>query len=232
METTSTFQNIPTDKQLRVLTEARAEFAERGFLGASMNRLAARLGIAKGSLFKYFGSKEGLFAKVFDQAVDRFSEGLRQARDETAGLPLAPRLERILDEGTRLVRQHPDIYRIYLKMLNHEDFPLRERFLSKVRALSTRFLTPVVLQARDRGELPPDLDPDLAVFVLDAVLDRFVLAQAEPWMAAGLALSLEDPEAARRTARKLAALLAGMLRANAPNPSPPEGTPLGIDPLR
>lgn len=241
METTSTFQNIPPDKQRRVLREAQAEFAQRGFLGASMNRLAARLGIAKGSLFKYFGSKEGLFARVFDTAVDRFSEGLRQARDETAALPLAGRLERILDEGTRLVRLHPDIYRIYLKMLNHEDFPLRERFLTQVRALSAKFLTPVVELAKERGELPPGLDTALAVFALDAVLDRFILAQAEPWMDTGLALSLKDPETARQTARRLAALLAGMLGA-APAPDnaqdaahgvKPDGdTPRGETPLR
>ena len=209
MEASPTFQNISPDKQRRVLDEAQKEFAQRGFLGASMNRLAARLGIAKGSIFKYFGSKEGLFARVFDGAVEHFSGYLRQARDETLGRPLAERLERLLVVGTTFVRTHPDIYRIYLKMLFNEDFPLRERFLQQVRALSARFLTPIIEQAKEAGELPPTLDTALAVFVLDAVLDRFVQAQAETWMDTGLNLSLQDPETSRQAAHRLAAMLAG-----------------------
>jgi AcrR family transcriptional regulator len=211
MEASPTFQNIPPDKQRRVLDEARGEFAERGYLGASMNRLAARLGIAKGSIFKYFGNKEGLFSRVFDGAVDHFSGFMRQARDETAGSLLPERLERLLTVGTDFVRTHPDIYRIYLKMLAGGDFPFRERFLGQVRALSARFLTPIIEQAKASGELPASLDTALAVFVLDAVLDRFVQAQAQPWMDTGLHMSLDDPEN-RRAAKSLAAMLAGGFR--------------------
>ena len=209
MDASPTFQNIPQDKQRRVLDEARREFAEGGFLGASMNRLAARLGIAKGSIFKYFGSKERLFSRVFDHAVDRFSAALRAGRDETTGQPLAERLERLLMVGTDFVREHPDIYRIYLKMLAGGDFPLRERFLARVRELSAKFLTPIIDEAKESGELPEGLNTALAVFVLDAVLDRFVQAQAQPFMDTGLARTLADPKQCRRAAGSLAAMLAG-----------------------
>jgi len=212
MEASPTFSNIPPDKQRRVLDQARKEFAERGFLGASMNRLAARLGIAKGSIFKYFGNKEGLFSRVFAGAVEHFAGYLRQARDETQGRPLDERLERLLVVGTDFVRAHPDIHGIYLKMLAGGDFPLRERFLGQVRALSARFLTPIILEAKASGELPESLDPALAVFVLDAVLDRFVQAQAQPWMDTGLRISLDDPENSRRAAKSLAVMLAGGFR--------------------
>ncbi|MFZ5425768.1 MAG: TetR/AcrR family transcriptional regulator [Thermodesulfobacteriota bacterium] len=213
MEASATFQNIPPGKQRRVLDEARGEFAEHGFAGASMNRLSARLGIAKGSLFKYFGSKDGLFARVFDGAVEHFAGFLRQARDETAGRPLAERLERLFAVGTDFVRAHPDIYRIYLKMLAGGDFPLREKFLAQVRSLSSRFLTPIIEQAKASGELPASLDTKLAVFVLDCVLDRFVQSQAVPWMDTGLHISLDDPEPARLAAKRLAAMLAGGFKA-------------------
>ena len=214
MEASATFKNIPPDKQHRVLYEAQREFAEHGFLGASMNRLAARLGIAKGSIFKYFGNKEGLFARVFAGAVESFSGFLRQARDETAGQPLAQRLERLLVVGTDFVRTHPDIYRIYLKMLFNEDFPLRERFLGQVRALSARFLTPLIDQAKDLGRTArPDLDVALAVFLLDAVLDRFVQAQVpRPSWTRAWGLSLErSRNVAAQAAKSLAAMLAAGL---------------------
>jgi len=212
MNASTTFQNIPEDKQRRVLLEAQREFAEGGFLGASMNRLAGRLGIAKGSIFKYFGNKEGLFARVFDHAVDRFAATLRQGRDETIGRPLAERLSRLLVVGTDFVRQHPDIYRLYLKMLAGGDFPLRERFLAKVRTLSAKFLTPIINEAKRSSELPESLDTPLAVFVLDAVLDRFVQAQVQPFMDTGLGKTLNTPQECRQAAEKLAAMLAGGFR--------------------
>ena len=220
MEASATFHNIDPDKQRRVLGEAQREFADKGFQGASMNRLSARLGIAKGSLFKYFGSKERLFGAVFSGAVESFAGYLRQARRETTGLPLDQRLERLLVVGTDFVRSHPHIYRIYLKMLFNEDVPLRGVFLTRVRALSSKFLTPIVTEAMRAGELPPTLDPALAVFLLDAVLDRFVQAQAQGFMDTGLGLTLDDARASRRTAATLARILAAGLRHAEPHQEP------------
>lgn len=212
MEASPTFNNIPEDKKRRVLDEARREFAEQGFAAASMNRLAAALGIAKGSIFKYFGTKEGLFSKVFEAAVEQFAGRLRQAREETSGRPVEERLERLLVVGTDFVRTHPDVYRMYLKMLAGGGFPMRESLLARVRSLSARFLTPIVEEAKASGELSVALDTRLAVFMLDAVLDRFVQARVEPWMDTGLGLGPGDGDNAREAAKRLAAMLSGGLR--------------------
>ncbi len=179
MDASTTFQNIPPDKQRRVLDEAQREFAGHGFQGASMNRLATRLGIAKGSIFKYFGSKEGLFAAVFSGAVELLSGSLRQARDQTAGQPLAARLEQLLLVGADFATRHPDVYRIYLKMRFNQDFPMRQAVLGQVQAMSARFLTAILEQAKASGEVPRDLDPALGVVLIDAALDRYIQVRAD-----------------------------------------------------
>ena len=46
------------------------EFASHGFKEASLNRLVQKVGIAKGSIFQYFGTKEKLFGFIFDHAVN------------------------------------------------------------------------------------------------------------------------------------------------------------------
>ena len=56
-------------------------FAERGFAAASLEEIAARAGITKGTLYLYFPNKEALFKAVVRQAlvprIAGFEEGLR-----------------------------------------------------------------------------------------------------------------------------------------------------------
>ena len=90
------FRRLDSSKQARVLEAAIDEFAEQGFSPASMNRVVQRGGIAKGSLFQYFGSKEGLFRFIFDHAVELVRKSLRQVKQETAGADFFERISQSL----------------------------------------------------------------------------------------------------------------------------------------
>ncbi|MBN2139599.1 MAG: TetR/AcrR family transcriptional regulator [Desulfovibrionaceae bacterium] len=187
-----TFERLRDEKKQRVLDAAASEFAEHGFHRASVNRMAAGLSIAKGSIFKYFGTKEGLFEYLFRHSVGLFKGPLRQAAQSSANQDLFERLRLSLATGARFIEEHPLIYRIYLKMLFQEDFPRRETHLSEIRLYSAKYLRPLVDQARARGELRPGLDPAMIVFFLDAVMDRFLQALSVPFMDAGAGLFRAD----------------------------------------
>jgi AcrR family transcriptional regulator len=47
-------------RMAQMLTVAEEVFAERGYLAASMDEIAERVGVSKPMLYEYFGSKEGL----------------------------------------------------------------------------------------------------------------------------------------------------------------------------
>jgi TetR/AcrR family transcriptional regulator len=63
----------PQKTREKILARASAEFAARGFAGARVDAIARRCGLAKNSLYHYFGSKEGLFVAV----LERMYESLR-----------------------------------------------------------------------------------------------------------------------------------------------------------
>ncbi|MGE4297412.1 MAG: TetR/AcrR family transcriptional regulator [Desulfovibrionaceae bacterium] len=188
MDASETFLRLDPDKRERVVAVAAEEFAQHGFAGASVNRIVDRLGIAKGSLFKYFGTKEGLFRFVFGQAVGVFKARLKKVRAASEDQDFFARLRQSLEEGVRFIADHPVVYRIYLKMLFQENFPLREMLLEQVRLYSADYLTPLVEQGKARGDLRPEVDTAAAVFVLDALMDRFLQAHAVRFMDAGLGL--------------------------------------------
>jgi AcrR family transcriptional regulator len=183
-----TFKNLESDKQQRILDTAVEEFSSHGFRQASVNRIVQRLGIAKGSIFQYFGTKEGLFEVVFDHAVELVRRSLRQVKQQTVETDFFERIRRSLNAGVDFIDRHPAFYKIYLKMIFQEDFPLRAEFLQQVHLFSAEYLRPVVEAGVARGDLRSDLDVDAAVFFLDALMDRFLQAYCVSFLDAGSGL--------------------------------------------
>ncbi len=180
-----TFENLPDEKRERVLTEATREFADHGYHQASINRIVSRLGIAKGSLFKYFGNKQGLFEYLFGHAVAQFKKPLKAIRD-TPGEDFYDRIEKSFLASGEFVDAHPHIYRIYLKMLFNEGFPLRESFLHEIRKAHAKFLKQLIEDGIQAGQLPQNTNIDTAVFNLHSTLDRFLQGYAVPSLDHGI----------------------------------------------
>jgi AcrR family transcriptional regulator len=59
-------------KRARIVEVAIRHFAERGYSAARVEDIAAQLGIAKGSVFQHFKSKDGLFFEAYKKAVRSF----------------------------------------------------------------------------------------------------------------------------------------------------------------
>lgn len=184
-QTQKTFDNLPDEKRQRVLSEATREFADHGYDQASINRIVGRLGIAKGSLFKYFGNKQGLFEYLFGDAVAQFKKPLKEIRD-TPNSDFFAQVENSVLASGAFIDAHPHIYRIYLKMLFNESFPLRSRFLGEIRKAHAKFLRKLIEDGMASGQLRGDLDPDMTVFTLHSMLDRILQGHAVPTLDKGL----------------------------------------------
>ncbi len=215
----STFIKLEDEKQQRILGTAVDEFADHGFKQASVNRIVQKLGIAKGSIFQYFGTKEGLFNFIFNHAVELVRQSLRQVKQETAEADFFERIEQSLMAGVRFIRKHPKVYRIYLKMIFQEDFPLRTEFLQQVHLFSAEYLKPLVERGVARGELRPELNVDLAVFFLDALMDRFLQAHCVSFLDAGAGLYQAPEEELEGKAAALIEILRHGMGAHYERPS-------------
>src|SRR5450755_4967907 len=56
-------------KRSLILDAAMRHFAEHGYEAARVGDMANHLGIAKGSVFQHFGSKDGLFFEAYKSAL-------------------------------------------------------------------------------------------------------------------------------------------------------------------
>ena len=207
MSATETFAKIDPEKRARILEASLQEFAEHGYAQASINRVVQRCAIAKGSIFQYFSSKEGLFAYVFEAAVSHFADRLRQARDRSGTLPLEARLHSVLCDGLAFVADHPGAYGLLQKVLRGREIPMHAEMVRQLRALSARFITHMVEAAQARGEAAADIPVPDAAFFIETLAEGFLTNFYESRAAAG---AREQAEArARVLARLMAHGLAG-----------------------
>jgi len=203
----STFRHLPADKQERVLDAALAEFGDRGYQAASLNRMVAQAGIAKGSLYQYFPNKEGIFAHIFQYALKAVRGTLTTVKEETLEENFFIRLEKSLLAGVVFLRQHPRIFSLYLKIQFDKNVPFREEFLLAVRRHATEYFASLVRRAQSRGELRPGVPREAALFLLDAVFDRFLQAVAVPALDVTLDLHRATDAAIQQHVRELVGLL-------------------------
>ena len=203
----STFRHLPPDKQERVLDAALSEFADQGYQAASLNRLVAQAGIAKGSLYQYFPNKEGIFRHIFQFALNQVRRTLTGVKEETLEADFFTRLEKSLLAGVRFLREHPRIFNLYLKIQFDQNVPFRQEFLAAVRRHAAEYFDSLVRRAKARGELRPGVPEAATLFLLDAVFDRFLQAVAIPALDVNLGLHQAGEEITRRRIRELMNLL-------------------------
>lgn len=82
----------PAQRKQAILDAALSVFAERGFEAARLDDVAARAGVAKGTLYLYFDDKEKLFEEVVRGAVTPIVERLRALAAAT-DMPIGKVLE-------------------------------------------------------------------------------------------------------------------------------------------
>lgn len=90
--------------------------AKYGLAGATMDRVAALAGVAKGSLYNYFASKDDLLTFVYEKTI----EPLRHANDQIAASDMAAdeKLEAMIRSWGSFVGEH----RIRLQVFIEGDF--------------------------------------------------------------------------------------------------------------
>jgi AcrR family transcriptional regulator len=57
------------DRREQIVGEAMACFAELGFRGTTVRELASRVGLSEAALYRYFPSKEALYAAIIDRKM-------------------------------------------------------------------------------------------------------------------------------------------------------------------
>jgi TetR/AcrR family transcriptional regulator len=159
-------------KRTRIIEAATLHFAEYGYHSARVGDVATALGIAKGSIFQHFGSKDGLFFEVYKRAVRSFSRYL-DAPGEVRQTGFFEVLRYWLIRTEHLLREDWVPYRISLLGNYGTDLVLKReinRFLVTEDPYGT---VSFVRYGLERHELRNDIDIEMMVSIIDWMVERF-----------------------------------------------------------
>lgn len=130
----------------KILDAARDEFGERGFSESSIVGITQRAGVALGTFYTYFDSKEALFqALVRDmsgQVRDHVAPVLKESADALEGE------RRALESFLRFAREHRDVYRIIDEAEFVDPSAYREHYETTATRIAARLTA-----GRERGEI-------------------------------------------------------------------------------
>ena len=153
------------ERREQILAGARRCFAEHGYEGATVVRLEQAIGLSRGAIFNYFGSKEDLFAELVAEDSERMS--LLWASDG---------LEAVVRE---VIELDPEWLGVYLELIRRvrTDAGFKRR-IEKRQEQVVPVNRALALAAQRSGEFRDDIDAtDLGRFV-NLVLNGLALQRA------------------------------------------------------
>lgn len=151
-----------------MLLAAIVVFHEKGYASSSIQDVADRVGVLKGSLYHYISSKEDLLVRIFEDSDAQSEEMLTVA----ATLPL-PAIEKVRAFVYRWSLWHLENFErasVYFNEWKHLDGARRKQVKEKRRAYEG-FLIDLVEEGKGEGDIPADLDSGYACFFILSALN-------------------------------------------------------------
>ena len=160
------------ERRALILSAAVEVFAERGFHHARVSDVAQRAGVAAGTIYLYFKSKDDLLISLFEERMEQI---VATFRAEVSALPTArERLRRFVTLHLELTAQHPALAEVLTVELRQS-----AKFMREYRAPQfgefLNLLGEIISFGQSRGEIAADIEPAVARRVIFGALDELSL---------------------------------------------------------
>ncbi len=161
-----------SDRKEAILAAAEAVFAANGYAATTIEAVAAKAGIAKGSVYNYFQSKEALFEQVFTKAVSLLEADALRILSEP--ISAGERLSRFLDYRCDRLEECGHIGRLVLEFWATAAREQQGALATTLREVFTRWrgrIAELLAEGAKNGEFILQFEPPFGAALLLALLD-------------------------------------------------------------
>jgi AcrR family transcriptional regulator len=164
-----TFFNLPEDKRALICQVAIDEFAARSFGHASINRIVAKSGIAKGSFYQYFENKNDLFLYVVRLAAEEKLNYLAPIMQNPEQHDFFTLLRELYLSGLQFAIEHPKYAEISKKLTASKGMPIYEEVIGRNMPSASEFFEPLLENAIARGEVRAGIDARMLAYMISSM---------------------------------------------------------------
>jgi len=189
------------DKEIRILNAAINAFADKGFEATRTREIAERAGIAEGTIFRYFPSKNAilesmvpLLIRVLQPKIGRPIEDILNLNPD---MPIDRILVAVLKDRLQMIRDNGRFIKSVLPSLIH-----RAPLLEQLRVSLLPMIEGYVVQVVERGKAHGELDESVDARLVMQQLFGFVLAYS-------ITQSVDSEREARDVERFVESLMMG-----------------------
>lgn len=185
------------DKRRRIIDASIEVFAAKGFFGARVAEIAEAAGVADGTIYLYFRSKDEILISLFEEKMAeinrRFASLLAQFDDP------AQKLRHYVVDHLRLVAEQPKLMQVLTVELRQSARFVRE-YSPKGFAKYLAMLGSILEEGQRRGTFRRELDTSVFRRALFGAIDEISLE----WVLRGGGM---DPGSVERTGDQIASFL-------------------------
>jgi AcrR family transcriptional regulator len=167
--------------------------AEQGFSATTVDEIAERAGVAKGTVYYNFASKSVLFEELLRHGVGLLTASLKEAAEQTrlAGGTKVDALDAMIRAGLGFIGRYPAFTQLYVAELWRTNRAWQST-LMVVRQQVVAVIEDVLREGVANGEFSDEIDVPLTA----SALVGMVLVAALDWQAFQPERSLDDVHAA------------------------------------
>lgn len=161
-----TFFNLPADKRALIRDVAISEFAQYSYDAASINRIVAEAGIAKGSFYQYFEDKRDLFLYLMQLVSQEKAKYIAPVMENPEDHDMFTLLRELYVSGIRFAGENPEYAEIGNRLIMHRNESIYQEVFADSMPAATDFFETLLESAMARGEVRTDIDVKMFAYMI------------------------------------------------------------------
>jgi TetR/AcrR family transcriptional regulator len=179
---TRTFRRLDPQRQQAVLAAILDEAIEKGPAAINIKQVAERAEVAIGSLYQYFGNREGLLSFAIELCVRYMTDMFETYRPLLVEMPLQEGLTVYLNTGVEWSQTQLGMIQFVARAAYHGDPELADRVVKPIGTAMRSIVHEMLAKAIERGEVRSDIDLEATTRAVNAAMIAVGDSQLLPYL--------------------------------------------------
>ncbi|SHJ74688.1 transcriptional regulator, TetR family [Desulfatibacillum alkenivorans DSM 16219] len=163
----STFNNLPLEKRERILRVAAELFAQTGYTKTDVALIAREAGVAKGSMYNYFESKDDIYVHVCARALEQSRTAVYGGIDKS--WDIYRQIDHIFRKGSAFAVESPEFVLLYLNVSSVGMERFAEALTREVEHYTANHLRNLIRKGMEAGIVRPDINASMTAFFINSM---------------------------------------------------------------